>query len=541
MAHDGAAAGAFRRRGVFAFALLSVAASAFGHDEKPGEPVKPKLAKSAAYDTRVEALSLRDCIRMAVLRNADVQVERYNPEITDAELQSLYGDFDVVSFAESHYRKAKQDTQQTGSGLNFFLSFLNLNNAVIIHEDTYKLGFRKKWDLGTETEISYFVRRNKTVSGTSAAPLYTGEFQWKFRQPLLSGFGQKATLAKTRRTEADLAASEHALTDLVSRTVGDVEQAYWDLVFAIRDRDSRREVVELAHEILHFNEKKVADGLAEPIIVIQAQASEAQFQDGFIQAQYRVKAAEDALRKLIEHTDNPNYWTYSIEPTDTPVVYSEVPELSNVLGHVFEQRWDFQKLLKEIEGMRATVAGAGNATLPKFDFVWSYSRTNFDRNLSLAMYDSIYEKYDDWDVGFVLEYPLGNNAALGRERRAKLEVLQAQTRLKGLERRIMKDVTEGVRDVRSGLERVDATRKAVDLGRKKLEAEREKYNLGLASGQFVLEYQKDLSVSLQDETTSLRDYNKAWARLRRAMGINLQGLEDVVRAARQTPDDARGE
>ncbi len=76
---------------------------------------------------------------------------------------------------------------------------------------------------------------------------------------------------------------------------------------------------------------------------------------------------------------------------------------------------------------------------------------------------------------------------------------------------------------------------------KSLEAEREKYNLGLASGQFVLEYQKDLSVSLQDETTSLRDYNKAWARLRRAMGINLQGLEDVVRAARQTPDDARGE
>ncbi len=506
-------------------------------------PVAPAAdsSKKAQYDSRVQSLALRDCIRMAVLRNADIQVERYNPEISDAELQSVYGDFDVVTFFETHYRKSKQDSQQTQSGLNLFIGFLGLGNAVITHENTYKTGFRKKWDLGTETEVSYFVRRNKTISAFSGAPQYTGEFQWKFTQPILRGFGHKANLADIRRTEADLAASEHGLSDAISRVIADVEQGYWDLVFARRDRDTRLEVVKFAREIVEFNRKRVTDGIGQPIEVLQAEATEAQFRDGLVQAEYGIRKAEDNLRRLIEHTDNPNYWNYTIDPTDTPGVYAEVPELSSVLGHVFEQRWDFQKTLKEIEARRTTLEQAGNATQPRLDFVWSYTRTNFDRALDRAVHDSIYEKFDDWDVGVVFEYPLGNNGALGAERRAKLELLQSQTQLKALERKIMKEVVDGIRDVREGLDRVQVTRQSVDLTRKKLDSEREKFALGLASGQFVLEYQKDLQLAFQSETQALRDYNKAWARLRRAMGINLQGLEDVVRAARQAPDDAREE
>lgn len=524
-----------RRRCVAAAAAaLAVALPLFADD-----PVKEVVAKPAQYDSRVQTLSLRDCIRMAVLRNADIQVERYNPEISDADLQSSYGQFDVVAFMEKHYRKAKQDSQQTQGGLDFFLNFLNLGNAVIIHDDDYRAGFRKKWDLGTQTEISYYIKREKTHSSQAGVPNYTGELDWKFTQPLLRGFGHDATLGESRLKEATLAANEHALTDTISRTVADVEQAYWDLVFARRDRDARTEILKLAGEIVAFNRKKVADGLAEPIIVLQAEAGEAQFKDGLIQAERNIRQAEDDLRKLIEHTDNPNYWNYSIDPSDTPGVYTEVPELSSVLGHVFEQRWDYQKVLKEIEGRKATLAQASNSTLPKLDFVWTYSRVNYDRDLGVAVHDSLYEKFDDWDVGVVFEYPLGNNAALGAERRARLQVMQSQTQLKALERKIMKEVVEGIRDVKTGLERVDATHTGVDLTRKKLDAEREKYTLGLASGQFVLEYQKDLAESLQAETSALRDYNKSWARLRRAMGINLQGLEDVVRAARQPPDDAK--
>lgn len=538
MADVKAAGARLARRGLGLAAGLMIAGALAVYAD---DPVESSVPRAMPYDQRVQALSLRDCIRMAVLSNADVEVERYNPEISDAERQSAYGEFDVVAFFETKNRKAKQDSEQTQSGFNFFLDFLNLGSAVIIHEDNYRLGFRKKWDLGTQTEVSYLIRRSKTMSGFASKPQFTGQFDWKFTQPLLRGFGHDANLGQIRQREAAVAASEHALTDSLSRTVADVEQAYWDLVFARRDRDARREILRLADEILAFNRKKVTDGLAEPIIVLQAEANAAQYRDGLIQAESAIRASEDNLRKLVEHTDNPNYWNYSIEPTDVPTVYSDVPDLSSVMGHVYQQRWDYQKAVKDLEGRQAALAQAEDGVLPRLDIVWHYSRTNFDRDLGVAVHDSIYEKFDDWDIGAVFEYPLGNNAALGSERRAKLQVMQASAGLKGLERRIMKEVVDGIREVRSGLDRVQATHQSADLTRRKLEAEREKYTIGLASGQFVLEYQKDLASALQEETAALRDYNKAWARLRRAMGINLQGLDDVVRAARQPPKDAHEE
>jgi outer membrane protein TolC len=133
-----------------------------------------------------------------------------------------------------------------------------------------------------------------------------------------------------------------------------------------------------------------------------------------------------------------------------------------------------------------------------------------------------------YQVGFTLRYPLGNQASRSRFTRARLEVEQAKVSLDRAEQRILVEVREAVRNVETNVKRVSVTRGARELAQRKLEAEEKKLAVGLSSVREVLRFQDDLSLEQSREIRALTDYKVSLANLDRAKGTTIERLNIVV-------------
>lgn len=121
----------------------------------------------------------------------------------------------------------------------------------------------------------------------------------------------------------------------------------------------------------------------------------------------------------------------------------------------------------------------------------------------------------------VLSYPLGNRAAVSQYNKRQLEARNAQATLTSIRQQIIVGVREAVRRVRTDFKRIETTRSARLLSEKQLQAEQERFNVGLSTTRFVLDFQRDLAVARGNELRAVVDYNKSLSNLARHKGTTL--------------------
>ncbi len=186
---------------------------------------------------------------------------------------------------------------------------------------------------------------------------------------------------------------------------------------------------------------------------------------------------------------------------------------------------------------------AKNQTLPGLDFKVSYYSPGIsgDRILYLnddpylgivigkekgsstgALKDSIKFLYPNWAVGLTLSLPIADTFGRANYAAARLQMEQAEARLKSQEQQVELEVSDAVRSVETDAKRVAAYRIARELAEKRLAAETKKLGVGLTTNYFVLQYQEQLANALSMEIKALVDYNLSLARLERATGTSLE-------------------
>jgi outer membrane protein TolC len=166
--------------------------------------------------------------------------------------------------------------------------------------------------------------------------------------------------------------------------------------------------------------------------------------------------------------------------------------------------------------------------LPTLDLEGRVGLNGLDDNLGDSVNHFTSGNWVQYEVGFTLRYPWGNQASKSRFTRARLEVQQANAILERTEQRILVEVREAVRNVETNVKRVSVTRGARELAQKKLEAEERKLAVGLSSVREVLRFQDDLSAEQSREIRALTDYNISLANLERAKGTTLDRMNIVV-------------
>ena len=92
-----------------------------------------------------------------------------------------------------------------------------------------------------------------------------------------------------------------------------------------------------------------------------------------------------------------------------------------------------------------------------------------------------------------LTIPFGDIVGRANYTYAKLDLEQAQARLKIQDQQIYLEVSDAVRTLETAAKSVDAYRIARELAERQLEAEMKKLNVGMSTNYFVLTYQDALA------------------------------------------------
>ncbi len=463
----------------------------------------PLLAQS--QEPRL-ALPLREAISLALANNFDITIESFNPRLTEQDILLEKGAFDPAATAEATASAAKSQSAST-----FFTGDSRQE------ESRVGVGLEGKLITGTQYRMLLEESRISTNSTTFRLdPRFEAGLTFSLTQPLLKNFG-----ININRTRILVAQNSHQISlerfrERVIEVVSQVQDAYWDLIFAIADHTAKQQSLELAKDLLRRNRIQVEVGTLAPIEIVEAESRVAAREVDVITSANEIKNAEDRLKRIL----NLN-WEVSIIPTDEAAFAVEEVNLVQSLKRAFENRPDFASTHLDIKNRRIQLNFAKNQLLPQVDLVGSLALNGLENRKSEALKTATTGDFYSWEAGVILRYPIPNRTARAVRTQRRLEVEQALIGLKDLEQKITEEVRRAVRLITAGQNQVVASRKARELAEKRLEAEEKKFAVGLATSRDVLEDQEFLTLARTAESKALVDYSKALVDLDRVTGFSL--------------------
>ena len=518
-----------RTTGFSLFAILiltTLPVSAGQFDATVNAGVVLTIADGEALD-----LDLQRAYEIALARNLDLQVGRYDLAIADTSIQGASGIFDP-SFdvgADADYRESPAATQLDGALVS------ETRNT------QYSLGISGLMPSGGSASIGLGTRRTATNSQFYFLnPSWSTGLTARLNQPLLRNFGTLVTRSRivVAQTSRDQAAE--TLKVQVINTLQQVEQAYWDFAAAKVLVEVKQQSLELAQKLLEETRERIRVGTSAPIDVVQSEASVATRNQDLILARNAHANSEDTLKQVLGF-QTPAEWAMKINAAE-PYVFEPLDvDLASSIETALEKRPEILRQEMNLGITNLNVKLARNAVLPSLDLTGSYGFSGIGGTFSFddpitgepsrikggfddSLDQIIDTEYPNWGIGLALKVPLGNNEAKANLAQRRFEHHQTQARLSVLQQSITYDVRRAVRFLYDGAASVEAAEASKALAERNVEAEQTKFANGLSTNFLVLEIQDALANAQLSNLQARLNYRKAIVGYRVATGTLLDEL-----------------
>ena len=492
----------------------------------------PALAAQAP-SSKLE-LSLQECLAKAMKNNLGVQVQMLTPELREVAVTQANEKF-MPTLSMNFGRQSQQS-----ASYNFY------DAADVSTTDFNSLSSTISQEIPFGGSLSLRLNGSKydtNRTGTTINPRYSAEMRFSFDQPLLRNFGlnisrREIIVAKTR-----LEMSDRDLERALQVTVYEVEQAYWNLVYAVENYKASQQSLRYAQDLLERNRRSVEVGTMAPINIISAEAEVASREADLLVAEAEIQNQEDRLKQILNlRAEDPQADLIRIEPVDQPKEeYVEI-SLDEALATALQNRPDLASTQLGIKTSEMDLTYAKNQALPDLSFSASYwspgvsgtqlqyvdPRDPFsdvvvvsEAGLADSLKDVFGFEYQNWSVGLNLNFALSSILTRSAVAQAQVNLDQALLQLQEQEMQIYTDIKIAVRNVETRYKQHQALKVSRQLYEKQLEAVTEKLKVGLATNFEVLQYQRDLALQIRSELQALINYNMALAQLERDMGVSL--------------------
>ena len=203
-------------------------------------------------------------------------------------------------------------------------------------------------------------------------PRYGSTLRFDFTQPLLKNFGSKVARRQIIVARNNLDISQSQLRTTLIATVYQVQEAYWNLVYAIESLNVKRQSLQLARDLLAKNKKEVDVGTLAPLEVLNAEATVAQREADILQAEALIRKCEDILKTLINPVPEGEIRSLKIEPADKPAFKPISISLDEALKEAMDRRPDLEVNKTTILTNQINFSVAKNQLLPQLDLNLSY-------------------------------------------------------------------------------------------------------------------------------------------------------------------------
>jgi outer membrane protein TolC len=397
---------------------------------------------------------------------------------------------------------------------------------------------------------------------TSLSPQLNSNFRATVTQHLLQGLGFAPNQRFIRIARNNRELSDVAFRLQVTDSVDQIENIYWDLVFAYENVRVQNESLAFAQKTLSDTKKQVEIGSLAPIEVVRAQSTVATDQQAVTTALTNLQLQQLLMKNAISRSlKDPTLATAEVIPTSTMDVPAQEPVVpaEDLINESLRHRPELVESRIDLNSRELSNKAVRSSLLPTLDLFAYYGGSGLggsqnpaslcaDQNpqqfgcapkpVSSTGYGSTLNQLvnstaPDKGVGLQLNIPLRNRAAQAVQIRSELEFRQAQLRLQQIENQVAVEVRNAQFAVQQNRASVDSARAAVELGRQSLDAEQKKYQFGTSTTTLVLQNQSQLATAESTLVNAMVAYEKSKVELDRATGQLLDhygiSIEDAAR------------
>jgi outer membrane protein len=414
----------------------------------------------------------------------------------------------------------------------------------------YTPGFQSGTNLGVGFTNSRVTSNNPF---NFLSPSLTSGFKFQLTQHLLQGFGFQPNNRLIRITKNNREITDVAFRLQIITTVDQIENLYWNLVFAYENVRVQQEAIAFAQKTLSDNQKQVEIGSLAPIEIVRAQNTVAADQENLIQAQTNLDLQQLLMKNaLSRNLQDPILANAEVIPTSTmalPQQESVVPT-EDLINEALQHRAELAESRIDLSNREISEKALKNALLPSLDFFAYYGGSGAGGNQSpfsecgspfanqqfgcnppgsfpptsigTTLSKLVDSTAPDKGAGFTLNIPIRNRQAQALQVRSELEYRQAQMRLQQIENQVRIEVRNAQFAVTQNNAALKAAQAAVALGKQSLDAEQKKFRLGASTSTLVLQNQSALATAESTLVSAEAAYEKAQIELDRATGLLLE-------------------
>ena len=475
---------------------------------------------AAAPSPTTLQLTVDQAVKMAVEHNVDLAAVRIDPQISDTALAAAVGVFRPV------FNTSFERNNQLQPPASFLIPTATRTDVVT---STAGVSQKLPW-FGTSYNVSWNAAHTDSNSFlNSFNPILQSGLSLSVSQPLIRDLTIDSARQQIAAGRIDRDVADTRVREAIVRTEANVKSAYWNLVTARANVDSRRSTLQLAEELVRVNKAKVDVGQSPPLDLVAAQAEVAADQEQVIIAETAVDQIKDQLRSLVFDTSDRAAWNVDIEPVDPPPPAAATPDLDAAVTAALQDRTDLLRARKDIETAQVSETFTRNQRLPDVRLNANYVANGLGGTQVLrdggfpgtivgsgpgiafgSVLNQLFtSQYPTWTVGVSVNYPIGQATEDANYARAKLEHAQSQQRLKAAESQVVQQVRDAWRKIGMNAKRIETTRAARELAEQRLDAERKRFDVGISTSFLVIQAQRDLAEARTNELAAALAYDLA--------------------------------
>jgi outer membrane protein TolC len=539
-----------------AFAQLPIQAI-----KQPIAPAPP-IQRVGVNADKQTLLTLRDAVALALENNRDIAIERFNTQLNEQDLRAAKGAYDPSLTSSIFYDR------QTQPVASLLLGGENGRLRTTEFTGTATLAQRVPWQ-GGDVRVSYDQSRATSQNlFNSLNPQFTSRLSVEFTQPLLRNRKIDASRRAIRIASRRLDLSDSQFRQRAIEIIAQVERAYWDLAFARRDAEIKRESVELARTQLEHNERLVKQGTLAPSDVVSARVEVERRTDEAEAAIEAIQRAENALKALLLPAGAAEQWSATLVTAEAPQLNNDaLLPVEDALRLAFNNRPEMEQYRLRNELNKVDVQYYRNQTKPQVDLIASYGTfglagkeretTNPIVASNQLLVDRVNQlsqaaglpalppfsfgttpdkfiggygqnasnlfgnEFRAFRVGVSINLSLRNRTAKANYGRALVEGKQLDAQRQRTEQMIEVEVRNALQGLETARRRVEAAKNSRVNAELQYQSEQRKFDAGQSTNYFVLDRQNALAAARGRELKALTDYTKAVAEFQRALSTTL--------------------
>lgn len=497
-------------------------------DEEKKETISKSsiLSRVGTNPSQISSLSLNEAIRKALENNNNIEVARDDVRIAETQLRSLIGTYDPVFTVTPTYNNNVQPQPTTLGGAD--LSGVTRTNSFSVNSSFDQL------IRATGGSYSAFFNNNRQETNSIFAqlnPNYSTNLGVQFTQPLFRNRAidnpRRQIKIQRKRLEQSDAEFRRQTIEIISQ----VQQSYWDLVFALRDQQNRAANLNLAKENLRQVEASIAAGRSAPLERAEVSTELANRESEVLIAAQQVSIAENNLKTLLLKEVTDPDWNQSIVPVDQPIFNQDSIVLDDAIKDAIDNRPELRRLRLQREINSIDLDFFRNQTRPRIDLNTSYGLIGLAGTVNSGVgtvppqfsggyFQSLNNLFHfdtrQFSIGATIQIPLRNRTAKADLAGAEIQKHQIEAQTRSQEQTIIVEVRNAVQAVETSRQRVLAARRARENAEIQLNGERKLYEAGRSTTFLLFQRENALANARNAEIRSETDFNKALADLQRA-------------------------